>query len=126
MRYMSLLNRAKREAIKSQHTHRVGACLYKGGSIIAVGYNQVRLKRTGLSYTNYVESLHAERDACSKVAKEKLRGSTICVVRINNKGKFLFAKPCKDCLALLTMLGIRKVIYTTDCSFKEMLIADYK
>lgn len=124
MSYQSLLNRAKKEAAKSKHMHKVGACLYKGGSLLSSGYNQVRLKSIGRTFTNYPESLHAERDACSKTKRIKLKGSTICVVRVNNQGKFLLAKPCSDCMDLLTSLGVRKIIYSTSVKpfYKEIRI----
>lgn len=110
----SLLNRARKEAAKSHYYQRIGACIYKGGSVLSTGHNKIRYKQRGVSFTRFPESLHAERDACSKVYKERLYGATICVVRINKKGSYRLARPCKDCMKLLTALGIRKIIYSTN------------
>jgi deoxycytidylate deaminase len=102
---------ASKEAAKSQHKHRLGAVIVKGGRILSTGFNSLRPSRVIKSLT-----LHAEAAAILKLLKEgrlaSLAGSEIYVTRFTAGGAVGLAKPCMDCNALIRSVGIRKVHYT--------------
>lgn len=113
MKIYSAMILAKKESLKSNHhAHRIGAVITKGGVVLARGYNQLRPCTTGARYAKWKESIHAERDACRKVEKEKLVGATIFVYR-ETRISPLLAKPCEDCYNMLKELGLKKMVYTT-------------
>ena len=103
---------AKKESKKSKHLHKVGCVIAKGNRILSKGYNQVRHASTGKRYTNYPESLHAERDACRKVPKKLLKGATAYIYRESNVGNPMLARSCSYCERLLISVGISKIVYT--------------
>ena len=111
-RILRMFKQAEREAERSIHQHPVGCIIAKGSNIIARGHNQVRYKGRGKRFTNYAESLHAERDATSKVSKEYIQGATAYVYRKGKRGTARLSKPCEHCRKLFELLGIKTVYYT--------------
>ena len=105
---------AREQSLNSTYPQKVGACIIKGNRIISKGFNQMRYCSTGIRYTPWENSIHAERDACRKVEKTKLKGSTIFVYRELANGKTALAKPCTGCMELLIDVGIKKVYYSTE------------
>lgn len=112
MRSLRALKYAKQISRRSNHQHRIGAVICQGAIIKSRGYNQVRLSRIGRSFSNYPESLHAERHACTQLDREDIRGCSIYIWRETRDGRPANARPCEDCQRLLQELGIRKIIYT--------------
>lgn len=112
-RHVKFLNRAKKEAQKSVHQQQIGCVLSKGSKIISTGYNQIRYKSKGQRFTNYQESLHAERDCISKVDKDELKSCTLYVWR-EGKHHPMLAKPCDNCFGMIQFMGIKKIVYTTN------------
>ena len=113
MRHTRGLNYAKRTSRRSNHEFRIGACVCKGAIIKSRGFNQIRLSRIGLSFTNYPESLHAERHACSQLPREEIAGCDIYIWREYKDGRPANASPCNHCRELLKELRVKRAIYTT-------------
>lgn len=115
-----LLLQAKRESERSSYQQRVGCIIANGSRILARGHNQIGYRGKGISFTNFQNSIHAERDATSKLSKEHLRGATAYVARTGQAGDCRFAKPCEYCCRLFSHLGIKTVVYTTGYGYGEL------
>lgn len=103
---------ARIEANKSEYYQKVGAVLISGNKILSKGYNQIRHCAVGKRFTTWENSVHAERDCCRKVNKNKLKGSYIFVYRELANGKPALAKPCNDCMNMIRTMGIKRVYYS--------------
>jgi deoxycytidylate deaminase len=107
-----MLKYARKESKKSTHRHRIGVVLTQGANILSRGYNQIRSAQIGLSYTNYPESLHAERHAAMQVQRETIQGGDLFIWRETKKGLPANSRPCNDCTRLLVHLGIKRIIHS--------------
>lgn len=116
VRVTRLLNEAKKTSEQSNHQHQIGCIIVKGGNILSRGFNQVRYSKRGCSFTNYPESLHAERAATRNLSREALRGSTVFVYRRGKEGSGRNAKPCRFCEDLLRFVGIKTCYYSDETS----------
>lgn len=106
---------AKITSEQSDYKYKVGAVLVKGGSVVSTGYNEVRFKSLGSEqYTEWKESLHAERAAIAKMNKEDVQGCSMYIYREYNSNNFpALSKPCSQCAKLISDMGVKKVYYTT-------------
>lgn len=107
------LRLARSISLESEHQHKLGVVISSGNRILSVGYNQIRHLKIGKKFTEYDCSLHAERDACSKVDKKKLKGTTLTIYREHKDGSPAEAFPCDQCLFLLTEMKIKKIVSST-------------
>ena len=105
---------ASKEALKSKFgQHRVGAVIVKNGRVLSVGHNERR-------YSRFIgdETVHAEAAAVVKLLKERrfsdLVGSTCYVTRFTRGGRIGMARPCAGCSALLTSVGVSRVVFSID------------
>lgn len=115
MKYPKWLRTAKIEAEKSEYRHKIGCVAVKSGRVISKGFNQIRYRSTGtFKYAKWKESLHAERDCLSKISKEDSVGCTVFIYREHKNGKPALAKPCPQCAFMLSDLGVKRVVYTTN------------
>jgi deoxycytidylate deaminase len=111
-RIWRMLRYARKESTRSNHHHRIGVVICQGSVVISRGFNQIRAARVGLTYTNYPESLHAERHACMQVQRESIQGSDLFIWRENRQGFPVTSRPCENCRRLLEELQIRRVIHS--------------
>lgn len=111
---------ALREAYQSQEQKRLGAVVARRGKILGVGSNT--RKTHPLSRATY-QTTHAEVAAIAS-AKDSLQGATLYVVRILRDGSVAMSKPCPGCQALAESVGIKTIIYTTDCGMLEYMDYD--
>lgn len=105
---------AKEEATKSNYKQQLGAVIVSGNRILSKGYNQIRHCKVGKRYSPWENSVHAERNACSKIDKDKLKGTTIFVFRQYSDGSPALAMPCEDCMKMIIELGIKRVYFSTN------------
>lgn len=112
--FVGVINEAIKQASYSTYKYKIGAVVFKGQRIIGSGYNGVRSNSIHPKYKTHINSLHAEQMALLNLDWDRLRGYSIFVARINNKGLFRLAKPCEMCQKLLLYVGIKKIYYTTD------------
>lgn len=110
-----IIKTAVEEAKKSKFKQRVGCVVFKGKRILSQGrnYSLKSVKKLHPCFQRYPGSVHAECDAIIK-SKKDLRGTSILVIRINNKDQFRLAKPCEKCSKYIKFVGIKKVYYSTD------------
>lgn len=106
-----------KEAKKSTYKHKLSSCLVSGGKrLLSKGYNQIRYHRIGHKWNPYNNSLHAEVHCLASIDKNKIRNSTLYVLRISNDlERPLLAKPCEDCMSLIRYVGgIKRIIYSIE------------
>lgn len=103
------------EAKKSKYEQRVGATIVKRKSIISRGHNYSHksTKKLHPKFQKWPNSVHAEVDCIIK-ARQDLAGTTMYVVRINNRNQLMNSKPCKHCFMYIKHVGIKRVYYSID------------
>lgn len=108
------LDRAVILAGMSEGKFKHGAVIRKNGKTIAVGINRMVNDPYFLDDETAAKhsSVHAEVAALNACRKTNLRGATIYVARVNNKGTPSMSKPCDNCQKALIERGISKVFYT--------------
>jgi len=89
-------------------THKVGAAVFKGKSLISLGWGS---KRTHPQSKTFNCQQHAEFMALAGTWKFDLVGATIYVARISRSG-LRMAKPCHNCEKVLRASGIKRVWFT--------------
>lgn len=97
--------------------YRVGAIITNGARVLAVGVNVLKSHPIiTQKYQEHCISIHAELSALLK-AQTNIVGATMYVARDGGK----ISKPCKACRSLITLAGIRYIVYST----KEGLVKEH-
>ena len=114
MKMKRVIEFAKEEALKSDYKIKLGCVILDKNKVISRGHNykQKSVKSLTKKFLYYEFSIHAEVDAIIK-ARTDLKGMTLVVVRINNSGELMYAKPCEHCQMYINFVGIKKVFYST-------------
>lgn len=112
------------QSIRCRHA----ALIVKGGVILGIGINRVKMNRKmvlpiklGLSKVdiNRVTTIHAEVSAIMNVKNKKnLHGATLYVARAF-QNKELMSCPCDLCLFHLREHKIRTVVFSTENGWRE-------
>lgn len=106
------LDVAVRLAHDSEATKRHGCVIVKGGSVKGLGINKYTNNPFNVSPEHMDRrSVHAEV-AAIRNAGGSVRGATIYVARINNRGETRFSAPCQECQLEMAKYGIRKAVWT--------------
>ena len=94
------------------HPFKIGACVFKSGRIISIGHNS--RKRPTTLYPKYqkYDTIHAEQDAILGTDWKKLKGCSILVLRTTHRKKLGMSYPCKNCIKLINLVGIKKIYYS--------------
>lgn len=92
----------------------VGAVIYRGSTVIGVGFNKIK-SHPKLANEDRFYSLHAEMSAIIN-AKQDLKGCSIYVYREFKDGNVALSKPCNLCMPSIIESGITKIYYTDDKS----------
>ena len=110
-RYLEI---AKREAQDSCFTHKHGAVLVKGGSVLNKSYNNRNFSSFMRRHVPDDEraTRHAELMCVLGLDRAVTRGSTIYIVRVNKQGEYRLSKPCRFCQSVLRFVGVRKAVYS--------------
>jgi len=103
------------ESKKSNHKQKVGCVIFDKKRIISKGHNtsQKSVRKLHPKFQKFPFSVHAEVDAIIK-AKKDLKGMSMLVIRINNKGEFRNSKPCKKCMNYINYVGIKKIYFSVN------------
>lgn len=109
---------AKKIAPLSNHKHhKMAAILLKRGTIQSFGVNQLK---THTRANNPFRMLHCEIDAIIKSKLDDFKDCELYIYRqTKGKGILANAKPCKYCHSMLKSLGISKIHYTIDGTYKS-------
>ena len=111
---------ARRLSKKSTYCHRLGAVVVKKNRIIGMGFNKPF--KTHPKSGNRFKTVHAELDAILGIDAEELKGSTVYVYRETKDGLPANARCCKHCEEMLKLVGVKKICYTIDKTYKEEVI----
>ncbi len=110
---------AKETSKKSSYYHQLGAVVVKKNKPLSVGYNKPH--KTHPEAKTPFKTVHAEFDAIKKLSEDELRGATIYVLR-NAKSGSRMAKPCRFCMELIRLVGIKKVVYSSDVGYETIYV----
>lgn len=106
---------AEREAGKSRSEWKMGAVVIKGGNVVGKGYNRFSAKsiKVELQLGVTLYSLHAEMAAIMD-SDVDLEGAAICIAGYKEKnGNKIYSRPCRHCMTMIKLCGIREVYYST-------------
>ncbi len=97
-----IIERAKREALKSKTTYQVGAVIHRGRKIIAVGYNIADKTHPDAEMLGHNIGHHAEFSALQKIKHGDLKNLEMTIVRIAREdGSFRMTRPCNNCMKII-------------------------
>ena len=108
---------ARNQSIHSDHRTKMGAVLTRRGVVINTGRNSK--VRTHPESKAFSRSVHAELDAIIGIDRHHVVGGTMWVYRAHRDGSLALAKPCIHCREVLSLAGVRMVIYTTEKGFQS-------
>lgn len=124
-----IIEKTIEEAKKSNHTHKIGACIFHKKAIISLGRNHPfqSVKHLHPRFTKWPTSIHAEIDSILK-ARRPVQGCSMLIIRINKQGRLMLAKPCKHCLSYIvyTGIGFKNIYYTNNSGEIERLDDTYQ
>lgn len=106
---------ARNESICSDHRTKMGAVLTRRGIVINTGRNSA--SKTHPEARGHTQYVHAELAAVIGIDRSLIAGGTMWVYRTHRDNSLALAKPCRNCMEVLRMVGIRMVIYTTEEGF---------
>ena len=92
---------------------RIGCVIVRRGKILGVGYNKHsgEIEKVEKKLGTKLFSLHAEMAAIVD-SSELVRGATMYISGYKKNGrKISSCKPCPDCLKMIKMVGISRVVY---------------
>lgn len=108
---------ARKAALQSNGSFRLGAALYSGRRVIKTGINCQGSGKSHPIVAKWVDregykSLHAELHALVGVHPSRVRGCDLYVFRVRRDGSQGSSRPCKNCQIELIRRGIRRIYYT--------------
>lgn len=99
--------------------------------LLSIGYNNYKkhhpYHKVGKYFgykTNpekYQPCLHSEISAILKLGEEDLSHCVFVNVRIDQRDKLALAKPCQNCERVLRQVGFKKLFYSCEKGFVEMM-----
>lgn len=103
---------AKKASLSGEHfQHRIGAVLIKKNKVVSIGFNRQKTHPKSPSPFKY---LHAEIDCILGVDSDTLMDSELYVYRQTRNNTLGLSKPCKHCLWMLQLAGIKKIHHTSE------------
>jgi deoxycytidylate deaminase len=115
-----ILPKLKKLISLSNHSqHRLSCIIMQGNRIISEGFNEVKTHPKSLAGYNMK---HAEISAVLN-SEQDLRGCTAYVYRERRDGLPGLSKPCRGCEAMLKNAGIKKVIFSSEQGWQELMYA---
>ena len=115
----AMFEKAVDVAIKNSkdYRHRLGAVIFKRGTIISTGWNQAKTHPLQAKFKDRPQKdyLHAEVHGVVRGLRcRSLLGCSIVVVRVLRNNSFGSSFPCPGCLACLNEVGIKHIVYYDD------------
>jgi len=102
------------EALSSESNFMVGAVVHNKSKIYSSGFNcAYKTHPEAQVFEKYNRGHHAEMSALIKVRHYDLKNLELTVIRISKKdGSLQMAKPCEQCMELISNFDIRKIHYS--------------
>ena len=120
---LSYLNCAKQISTQSNHRYKIGCVVVSGHRIISSGCNSdtktmpIQAKLDSEHFNcECAGKVHAETEALLYFIRHhiSLNGATLYTYRERKDGTYGCARPCHRCMQLIKLVGIRKIVYTTN------------
>lgn len=108
---------AKKLSEKADYQHKLGAVVVDKNKPIGFGFNKP--SKTHPRSNHPFGRVHAELDAILNAGLD-CKGASIYIYREHKDGTPAEAKPCKYCQVLLNSVGIKRIFYTSEGTFKEL------
>lgn len=103
-------------ATAPRHSRKVGAALFSGGALIAIGYN-----RYNYTHPDAKWGIHAEHSALIKRRYHPGKNLVMYVYRELSSGQPACSKPCENCQNLMREAGVKFVRFLDDAgNFKQI------
>ena len=120
---LSVIKLCVEEARKSDHQHKMGAVIFNKKIIISSGrnYSSRSAKHLHPRFMRWIGSVHAEAAAILQ-ARRDLKNYSMCIIRVNNNGEFLMAKPCDWCLDYIKFCNLKSVYFSTSQGTIERIL----
>lgn len=111
----AFLSVARYFAAKSSARNMHGAVLVKSGRVLGTGFNKNRNSPHIVSPEHIKTdcSYHAEEVAIRDAGEENVKGGILYIARVNRHGKDRDSKPCPRCSSLISRVGIKRIVYTS-------------
>lgn len=111
---------AQKARTKSVYKIRLGAVIFKGSKVLAIGFNKSH--PLAVKYWTF-GTIHAEIDAILNTKYTLLKGASLFVLREHADGTLANAKPCHMCTKVMKEFGLKECYYSTNDNkvIKEMV-----
>lgn len=100
--------------------YKIGAILVYRKSIISTGFNkkkthplQQKLNQYRIEYKQKGSFIHAEVDCLCNINIENMQETILFIGRKDKNNKPAMCRPCDACLHLISLYGIREIVYNT-------------
>jgi len=110
--------------LSSYGKFRHGAVLVKHGVVLNASHNKDKPCSFGGRFrcrSKGQATLHAELGAILNMAKDSTEGADVYVVRVNYENEYRNSKPCSMCQEAMRFCGIKRVFYSTEDGYFEMM-----
>ena len=118
-----LINIAKALKPKCQRSPFHVTFVHRKCKLLSIGINNKNKSHpNNIKYKyqkGHLIGLHSEMSAILKLGIDDCSNLTFHIVRIDNRLKLAFSKPCRGCQHLLRSVGFKKVFYSTKNGFKR-------
>lgn len=111
---------ARKVSLNSSSEPRLGCVIVQKNKIISVGFNN--MKKTHPKSPHPFQTLHAEVHALIGCSYEDTKGAIVYLYREKKSGLLGLSKPCPSCELALRIAGIKKVYFTSDVGYQELLL----
>ncbi|OGZ59722.1 MAG: hypothetical protein A3B96_03045 [Candidatus Spechtbacteria bacterium RIFCSPHIGHO2_02_FULL_43_15b] len=113
---ITFFQEARRAAQNSSMRKLVGAVVVSRGKPVGTAFNRVGSAKLFFGGRTFISpfSRHAEIRAVIQAGISNISGSTLYVWRNTKDGTPALARPCGNCMAILQILGVKRVAYTTN------------
>ncbi len=113
-RGFSAARAASKHAIAPTKSKSLGAALFHGGKIVALGFNIYTKTHPESRAGNYTRCIHAEQSALVKRQHYDAGGQIMYVYRETADGNPACSRPCPNCMVLLRIGGIRRIRFINE------------
>jgi len=112
----SFRDAAEREAEKSKFKQKLGAVVVVGSKIVGRGFNFSHSTGQLLH-----DGMHAEMAALNNTTARFRDGSIVYVCRVMGNGELGLSKPCDRCLTVMKKMNVKRVHFSKDGGWGEIL-----
>lgn len=100
---------------------RLGAALVYKKNILTVRNNSGKTHPALVKFTEF-PFLHSESNAILSIGMDNCSDCILYVIRILKNNDIVLSKPCCSCMKLIECVGIKKVYYSTNTGYEELVI----